>query len=49
MYSLRWIQKQSTPHAEEQIQLVNRRSTAVNKGCAIGNILKKKDVQIDYV
>ncbi|MCI2256480.1 OsmC family protein [Domibacillus sp. PGB-M46] len=32
---------------EEQVQSANRTILAADKGCAIGNMLKKADVQID--
>ncbi|WP_062106494.1 OsmC family protein [Bacillus niameyensis] len=37
----------STDATEEQIQLANRAFMSADKGCAIGKMLKKADVQID--
>ncbi|MBY7142001.1 OsmC family protein [Virgibacillus sp. NKC19-3] len=34
---------------EKDIQSVNRAFTSADKGCAVGNMLKKADVQIDIV
>lgn len=39
----------SADATEEQIQTANRVIVAADKGCAVGNMLKKADVQIDVV
>ncbi|MEM1503635.1 OsmC family protein [Domibacillus sp. 8LH] len=38
----------SADATEEQIQAANRAIVAADKGCAIGNMLKKAEVQIDF-
>ncbi|MCS0788520.1 OsmC family protein [Cytobacillus firmus] len=37
----------SADATEDQIQSANRAMVAADKGCAVGNMLKKADVQID--